>query len=212
MLKTFTAFYSLLPLRTVFDARFYKKKKKRKEKGRRPLSNYKLSETSHFWATENKLLWVKSFSSSWNSLAGLLQACYFSKFIMMTCIHLLLSLLPLSLSFFLSAPLKRAVVFLLRLVGAFCSVCLRSLVRALEHPPPQKKTLPHSFCHSLLPPVFSLYAHRLHSPFNPIFTDLEIAFHQLWMLKETNLLPNPGPSAAGQRKAVRLQEWLIEGL
>lgn len=48
MLKTFTAFYSLLPLRTVFDARFSKKKKKRKEKGRRPLSNYKLSETSHF--------------------------------------------------------------------------------------------------------------------------------------------------------------------
>ena len=162
------------------------------------------------WATENKLLWVKFFSKSWNSLAGLLQACYFSKFIMMTCVHLP-SLPPLP--FFLSAPLKGAVVFLLRLVGAFCSVCLRSLVCALEHSPPlPPKSLPHSFCHSLLPPVFSLYAHRLHSPFNPIFTDLEIAFHQLWMLKETNLLPNLGPSAAGQKKAVELQEWLIEGL
>lgn len=192
---------------------FLKKKKKEKKKDAGLCLIINFLKPVILWATENKLLWVKSFSSSWNSLAGLLQACYFSKFIMMTCVHLLLSLLPLSLSFFLSAPLKRAVVFLLRLVGAFCSVCLRSLVRALEHPPPpQKKSLPHSFCHSLLPPVFSLYAHRLHSPFNPIFTDLEIAFHQLWMLKETNLLPNPGPSAAGQRKAVRLQEWLIEGL
>lgn len=118
---------------------FLKKKKKEKKKDAGLCLIINFLKPVILWATENKLLWVKSFSSSWNSLAGLLQACYFSKFIMMTCVHLLLSLLPLSLSFFLSAPLKRAVVFLLRLVGAFCSVCLRSLVRALEHPPPPKK-------------------------------------------------------------------------
>lgn len=54
-------------------------------------------------------------------------------------------------------------------------------------------------CHSIL-----------HGPFNPIFTDLEIAFHQLWMLKETNLLTSAGPSAEGPGKAVGLQEWLTQ--
>lgn len=152
MLKTFTAFYSLLPLRTVFDARFYKKKRKKKDAGLCLIINF--LKPVILWATENKLLWVKSFSAFWNSLAGLLQACYFSKFIMMTCVHLLLSLLSPSLSFlsfFLSAPLKRAVVFLLRLVGAFCSVCLRSLVRALEQQPPPPQ-IPASLLLSLPPP------------------------------------------------------------
>ncbi len=126
---------------------------------------------------------------------------------MMTCIHLPLSpSLPLSLF----SSHWRVLWYLLWMVSArclwLCSVGLRSVVLASEHP----KSLLHSFCRSPLPPVFSLCAHRLHSPFNPIFTDLEIAFHQLWMLKETNLLPNLGPSAAGPRKAVSLQEWLIQ--
>lgn len=56
-----------------------------------------------------------------------------------------------------------------------CSVGSRSRILASENP----KSLLHSFCHSPLPPVFSPNAHRLHSPFNPIFTDLEIAFHEL---------------------------------
>lgn len=131
---------------------FIKKKKRKKKKDTGLCLIINFLKPVILWATENKLLWVKSFSSSWNSLAGLLQACYFSKFIMMTCVHLLLSLLPLSLSFFLSAPLKRAVVFLLRLVGAFCSVCLRSLVRALEHTPPPPKKIPASLLLSLPPP------------------------------------------------------------
>lgn len=78
-----------------------------------------------------------------------------------------------------SAPLANAVLF-------FASEHPKSLLPSFYHPPP--------------PPVFSLYAHHLHNPFNLIFTDLEIAFRQLWMLKETNLLPNPGPSAAGPRR------------
>ena len=142
MLKTFTAFYSLLPLRTVFNA-----KKKKKDAELCLIINFLKPVIS--WATENKLLWVKFFSKSWNSLAGLLQACYFSKFIMMTCVHLP-SLPPLP--FFLSAPLKGAVVFLLRLVGAFCSVCLRSLVCALEHSPPPSPKIPASRLLSLPPP------------------------------------------------------------
>lgn len=167
MLKTFTAFYSLLPLRTVFDARFYKKKRKKKDAGLCLIINF--LKPVILWATENKLLWVKSFSAFWNSLAGLLQACYFSKFIMMTCVHLLLSLLSPSLSFlsfFLSAPLKRAVVFLLRLVGAFCSVCLRSLVRALEQqPPPPNPCLTPSVTPSSL-----LSSHSMHTVYTVLST------------------------------------------
>lgn len=139
MLKTFTAFYSLLPLRTVFSARFYKKCS-----GFCLIINF--LKPVILRATENKLLLVRFFSTSWNNIAGLLQPCIFpsSKW----CMHILLSISPL---FSLSLSHWQELWFWLWMVSAcclwLCSVCLRSLVLASEHP----KSLLHSFCHSLPP-------------------------------------------------------------
>ncbi len=118
----------------------------------------------------------------------------------MTCIHL-----PLSLSCCL---IDNCCGFCPEwLVLAVCgSVLFAYAVLFLLQSTPNHCFTP---CHS--PSLLSFSSMlTVYSPFNPIFTDLEVAFHQLWMLKETNLLPDLGLSAAGLRKAVRLQEWLIE--
>ena len=89
-------------------------------------------------------------------------------------------------------------------------LCWLTHGRVLASELPPKSLLP-SVCHSPpLPPPPPLSFHSAlacpNTLFNSIFTDLEIAFHQLWMLKETNLLPSPSPSAAGpmEEEAVRL--------
>lgn len=96
-----------------------------------------LSETSNFVNHRNKRLSVKCFFLSWNNIAGLLHVCKVQN--------------DLSLSLFLS---QWVLWFVLCLLTQSCSS---------GHP----KSPLHSFCHSPLPPVFSLYAHRRQSPFNP---------------------------------------------